>query len=206
LELGKHLVEELGHADRGTTLGRWMAHQLASLMRDAEDAPTEKARSAARKAAQNLIQELWEQRATLPGAADPMARYQRAITTLEVLSPNSLPWQRQSADALHANIAELHEAVSKLIYGVILLDVSSDLPRGEFEKLALPFLERTEQRLVYLLGKLSITIADPNEGEKADQPASIEERIAAAQQTLLAKASKALTKLQEQSTKRERNE
>ena len=39
-ELGQHLVRELGFEDRGETLGRWMAHHLAELLDQAENAKT----------------------------------------------------------------------------------------------------------------------------------------------------------------------
>lgn len=203
MELGKHLVEELGHADRGTTLSRWMAHHLASLMREAEVAKTERTRNASRKAAQKLILELWAQRASLPGSADPMARYQRAIATLDALSPNSLPWQRRSADTLQTNIAELHESVSKLIHGLILSEVKSRIPHGKYEKLAEPFLETAEQRLVHLLGNIRIKIADPGAVDIARSSSTTDERLHAALKSLVEKTLGSLGKIREQLTKKD---
>jgi len=203
LELGKHLVEELGHADRGTTLSRWMAHHLARLMREAEDAKTARSRNAARKAAEKLILELWAQRSSLPGTADPIARYQRAIDTLEVLSQNSLPWRRQSADALHSTIAELHDAVSKLVYGLILSDVESQIPRGKYEELAEPFLETAEERLAYLLGSIRVKITDPAAVGKAQARANTTERVHAAMVSLVEKALKSLGNIRQQLAKQD---
>ena len=203
LELGKHLVEELGHADRGTTLGRWMAHHLAGLMREAEESKTERERDVARKAAQKLILELWRQRETLPGGTNPMARYERALAIIEVLSSDSIPWQRNSALKLHAATAELHEAVGKLIYGLILSEVKSHIPRGRYEKLAEPFLETAEQRLVHLLGNIRIKIADPGAVDVALASDTTDERLQAALKSLVEKASGSLAKIQNQLAKQE---
>lgn len=194
LELGKHLVEELGHADRGTTLGRWMVHHLARLMRDAEEASTERARTAARKAAQKLILEIWAQRATLPGTADPMARYEKALAMIEQLSPAGFPWHRHSSNAKHSLAAELNEAVSKLLYSMILSETKYDVPQGEFEELALPFLDTVERRVLRGFGNILITVVDP-EQDKGTKPLSIDQRIVAARRTALEQTLRALEKL-----------
>lgn len=197
MELGRHLVEELGHEDRGTTLGRWMAHHLAGLMREAEDASTAARRMAARKAAEKLIRELWAQRTSLPGSADPMARYERAIALLEQLSPIDLPWHRHSGNRLHSAAAELNAAAGKLIYSLILSEVSTELPRAKFEEMALEFLEHTEQRLYHQLGSVLIKLVDPTEAQVVSPELSIEQRVAASQKSLVDKATQALTTIRD---------
>jgi hypothetical protein len=195
LELGKHLVEELGQADRGTTLGRWMAHHLARLMREAEEAGTARQRAMARKAAEKLIIELWAQRASLPGNADPMARYERALAIIDRLSPDGFPSGRHSANAMHGAAAELNEAVSKLLYSVILGEMKHDVPLGEFEDFALPFLDHVEQKVLHGFANIRIKIVSPTEDGAESPPISIEERIAAVRRTALEHASRALGKL-----------
>jgi hypothetical protein len=198
LELGKHLVEELGHADRGTTLGRWMSHHLAGLMHAAENEGTARKSFAARSKAEKLILQLWEQRAALPGGADPMARYKAALSLLDLLSPAAVPWQRHSAVKLHAHVATLHDNVSKLIYGVLLADMKRELPKAKFEALAVNFLSHTEQRLHQLLSGLSIQIVVHGDEEAAPQPpvpASTEHRIRASLKSISADAEKALAQI-----------
>lgn len=198
MELGKHLVEELGHADRGTTLSRWMAHHLAGLMQAAEGETTAKKRTAARTKAAGLILQLWAQRADLPGAADPMARYKTALSLLELLSPSTAPWQRNSAVKLHAHVAALHDNVSKLIYGLLLADMKRELPKAKFDALAVQFLSVTERRLHEMLGSLSIQMVVHGDEKTALQPpvpASTEHRIRDSLKSIAADAEKALAQI-----------
>jgi hypothetical protein len=75
LELGRHLVRELGFDDQRDTLGRWMAHHLAELINKAENGATGTERVRARKNATETILKIWEHRASLPGNAYPLAPY-----------------------------------------------------------------------------------------------------------------------------------
>jgi hypothetical protein len=195
LELGRHLVEELGHADRGTTLGRWMAHHLARLILEADDASPAQKRNAARKKAEQLILQLWEQRASLPAHADPMTRYKSALTTLESLSSNAAPWQRNSAVKLHSLVADLHDSVSKLIYGVLLSEMAPEMPRKEYEDLAVSFLSHTEQRIHQLLGRLSIVLQEADTELPPSVETSTEERVRASMKSLTSKAARTLEKI-----------
>jgi hypothetical protein len=200
LELGRHLVEELGHADHGTTLGRWMAHHLAGLIREADDASTAQKRNAARKKAEQLILQLWEQRASLPGHADPMTRYKSALTTLELLSSNAAPWQHNSAVKLHSLVADLHESVRKLISGIVLSQVAPELPRKEYEDLAVSFLSDIEQRIHQLLGRLSIVLQEEDTELLPTVETSTEERVRASIKSLTSKAARTLEKIAQELT------
>jgi hypothetical protein len=55
LELGQHLVHELGIENRFDTLGRWMAHHLAELIDRAENGATKAERLDSRKNAEETI-------------------------------------------------------------------------------------------------------------------------------------------------------
>jgi hypothetical protein len=59
-------VRELGFADRVDTLGRWMAHRIAELMEQADQAQDEREREAARRECADLILRLWAHRADRP--------------------------------------------------------------------------------------------------------------------------------------------
>lgn len=175
-----------------------MSHHLAGLMQATESETTAKKRTAARTRAEKLILQLWAQRSDLPGAADPMARYKTALSLLELLSPNTAPWQRNSAVKLHARVAALHDNVSKLIYGVLLADMRRELPKARFEALAVQFLSVTEQRLHQMLSGLSIQMIIRGDEETAPPPpipASTEHRIRAALKSIAADAQKALAEI-----------
>lgn len=89
MELGQHLVRELG-IERGVdTLGRWMAHHLSELIEQAENASSDAERSIAKKEATATILKLWEHRASLPGNAYPLAPYRNILLVLDLLAPNN---------------------------------------------------------------------------------------------------------------------
>lgn len=73
VRLGELIVEELGLTDSTDTLGRWMAHRLADLMKSAESAAKEAEREKARQAASDLIIALWDHRAGWPNGWPPRA-------------------------------------------------------------------------------------------------------------------------------------
>ena len=58
LELGRHLVRELGFEDGVDTLGRWMSHHVAELIDKAENGVTAAERVRARKLATETILKL----------------------------------------------------------------------------------------------------------------------------------------------------
>jgi hypothetical protein len=89
LELGRHLVDELGFQNGANTLGRWMAHHLAELIDKAENGSTPRERSSARKDAIRTILKVWEYRKSLPGNADPLKSYENVLIVLDRLRPGS---------------------------------------------------------------------------------------------------------------------
>jgi hypothetical protein len=64
--LGQRLVKELGLDDGVDTLGRWMAHRVAELMQQAEQAETPAERESAKQECSELILRIWERREFLP--------------------------------------------------------------------------------------------------------------------------------------------
>jgi hypothetical protein len=82
LELGTHLVRELGLIDSNDTLSRWLAHHLAELMTAVEKAEAPAGKAAALNQATEVIAQLWKNREVLPGHANPLARYREALAVL----------------------------------------------------------------------------------------------------------------------------
>src|ERR1700687_4477359 len=83
LELGAHLVRELGLRDSTDTMGRWLAHHLAELMKETKKkkkSATQRAK--AREQAAKLILKIWDRRTSLPGNAYPLARYKDILRVL----------------------------------------------------------------------------------------------------------------------------
>ncbi|WP_353215857.1 AVAST type 3 anti-phage proein Avs3b [Salinisphaera hydrothermalis] len=86
MDLGKKLVDELGIDKSVDTLGRWMAHYIAELIRDAEDAAPEH-RPAKLDSCASAILELWRHRAELPDGTRPFEDVEPILRALESLEP-----------------------------------------------------------------------------------------------------------------------
>jgi hypothetical protein len=83
LELGEHLVRELGLEDSTDTLGRWLAHHLAELMTAVKETAGTSAHHEALRQATEIILRIWERRTALPGDAYPLAQYKEVLNVLK---------------------------------------------------------------------------------------------------------------------------
>lgn len=86
LDLGRKLVGELGLDDTVDTLGRWMAHYIAELMSDAENAPPAD-KAAKQERCMSAILDLWHHRAQLPNGKRPFEEVEPILHALESLDP-----------------------------------------------------------------------------------------------------------------------
>ena len=86
LELGKKLVDELGLDQSVDTLGRWMAHYIAELIRETESAAP-KDKELKQERCVSAILELWQHRAELPNGARPFQDVEPILRALESLDP-----------------------------------------------------------------------------------------------------------------------
>jgi len=86
--LGRKLTKELGLDESVDTLGRWMAHHIAELIRNAEKSSA-KERPAKDKACFDAILKLWEKRHLLPGGTRPFEGIEPVIRAIESLDPES---------------------------------------------------------------------------------------------------------------------
>lgn len=86
--LGKKLVTELKLGDSVDTLGRWMAHYVAELMEEVEDA-TDEDRSAKQVQLRDAILALWAHRFELPNGARPFGEFEPILRALASLDPES---------------------------------------------------------------------------------------------------------------------
>ncbi|WP_217351451.1 AVAST type 3 anti-phage proein Avs3b [Aquisalimonas sp. 2447] len=86
LALGKKLVEEFELDQSVDTLGRWMAHHIAELIHDAENAELEDQPSKQERCASAIL-ELWRHRAELPNGKRPFEDVEPILRALESLDP-----------------------------------------------------------------------------------------------------------------------
>lgn len=125
MELGRHLVRELGIENSVDTLGRWMAHHISELIEQAEKAPSDTERLIALKEATDTILKLWEHRAFLPGNAYPLAPYRNILLALDRLAPNNDPfiqsWRNTGTEGARL-ASSIYRRISRLLIAVLLLE------------------------------------------------------------------------------------
>lgn len=95
MELGKHLVSELGLENSNDTLARWMAHHVAGLITAAKGTKNKAEQTVAEERAVQTILKLWEHRMALPGQAYPLAQFKDILELLSKLTPDANPWYRR---------------------------------------------------------------------------------------------------------------
>lgn len=105
--LGKKLVQELSLNDSVNTLERWMAHYIAELIHNAENAPADE-KPALQAECAAAIMDLWEKRHSLPNGKRPFEDMESVFCTLEQLNTQKkTPFYYQSA------LSEAQEAAEK---------------------------------------------------------------------------------------------
>lgn len=81
MSLGKGLVETHQLADSTDTLGRWMSHYVAELIKKAESATGTKQASLQKECADVII-DLWAHRSSYPKAPRPLDSYEKVMNAL----------------------------------------------------------------------------------------------------------------------------
>jgi hypothetical protein len=94
ISLGKRLVEELGLEPSVDTLGRWMAHYIAELIKKADETNKPAERRMAMKICCETILRLWKHRSSLPHGARPLGNLESVLNAIENLREKKLPWLR----------------------------------------------------------------------------------------------------------------
>lgn len=89
LELGQILVEELNLDPGVDTLGRWMAHYVASLIKEAESEQAPKLKQERSKGAQEAIKSLWMHRSIYENRINPLADLKPIVQALRNLDPSN---------------------------------------------------------------------------------------------------------------------
>ncbi len=114
LELGRKLTKELDLDQSVDTLGRWMAHYIAELIQDAENACAEE-RPARMQYCCDAILKIWKHRHTLSFGNRPFEELEPLLRTLESLDPdNDTPRYYRSVRAATDDAEETNEIESWL--------------------------------------------------------------------------------------------
>lgn len=92
LKLGKKIVRELNLEDSINTLGRWMAHYIAELIYQSENAQSPEAKMSAQKECCDLILKLWNMRENVPNMSYPLLNLKAIIALLNSLIKNDFKY------------------------------------------------------------------------------------------------------------------
>lgn len=194
MELGRHLVSELGLEDSNDTLGRWMAHHVAELITAAKEAKNKAERAVAEECAVETILKLWEHRTALPGQAYPLAQFREILELLSKLTPDANPWHRQAGGQRQQLSLDLFNDLTRLTN--LLLSLEAKPPHftsAGTSKLLGNFLPPEEEnvyialrRLVALETSAPEAEASTKNGGEEDTPAirELKRAVARAQEHL----------------------
>ena len=87
------IVRQLDLHEPGQVLERWLAHHLAEVMNEADEA-VGSATADAEARAVDLVLKLWIHRRALPASIGPLDGYEKAIKVLGLLMPDANPWRQ----------------------------------------------------------------------------------------------------------------
>ena len=171
MELGKHIVRELQLNDRGDWLRHWLAHHVAELIRDAENAKDVEARKEAAKLATEAILRIWDHRVNLPGNVNPLARYREALQALLELRPNPDRWPTLNDLAARGTVGNVYRRFPKLMQALVLLPSVRTKNRDRVTSKAVrKFLEDDEKRLLTMFEVRVRILGEMDDGETAPKP------------------------------------
>jgi hypothetical protein len=151
LDLGEHLVRELGFKDGVDTLGRWMSHHLAELIDETKNGTTAAKRTEASRQATETILKIWEHRRSLPGRSYPLAPFNEILSVLHRLRPEANPFgiYRQYGDTKTDHCAAiLFDALTRLVIALLLMRVPSDAYPNNTDDRSIEALSGEEQQVL----------------------------------------------------------
>lgn len=166
IALGKKLIKELGIEQTSNTLARWMAHYIAELMVEAQNAKGAK-KAKLEKECFEMILKLWGNRRKLPGNASPLSNFTNALQVLnglnEVRDPKD-PYRimRERDDSAWGTFSrKITKCYESMVMLSILANISQDILEREKEWLDhSEFLTEEEKQLINGIDKLLTGIDD----------------------------------------------
>jgi len=173
LELGKHLVSELGLEDSNDTLGRWMAHHVAELITASKETNSKAERAVAEERVVETILKLWEHRTALPGQAYPLAQFKEILELFSKLTPDANPWHCQAQGQRQQLALNIYNELIHLTN--LLLSLEAKPPHFTSEQtsnLLGSFLPHEEDDMYHVLIKFIGQKADASEPKQPDNVVS----------------------------------
>lgn len=130
MELGRYLARELQTDEGVDTLGRWMAHYLAEQMDTVDRSSGAKKRQAQQRVSK-LIMEIWAQRNSLHGRANPLTDYARAshvLASIQLGTDIGTPWRALHPPSEAMLTIQIFEQASRLALLGIFELIPEDIP------------------------------------------------------------------------------
>ena len=132
LSLGARIVRELELDESNKTLGRWMAHHLAEVLKSAEVAD-EANKERLEKRAVSLILELWAHRRHLPGSVYPLAQLGEVVSVVRRLNSDAFPFRGRSTSELEELLWRVFNALQVIVvHGTLAAANAGKIP-DDFE-------------------------------------------------------------------------
>jgi hypothetical protein len=125
LALGRVLVKELRLDPGVDTLGRWMAHHIAELIRDAEKAPRGKARVAYEVQAADAIIKLWQHRSSFENRINPIFDLKPIVGVIRTLDPNNNDWLAYTPKTAGASAKQVYDGFRRLMIFLLISRIMS---------------------------------------------------------------------------------
>ncbi len=174
LGLGRHLVRELGLKDRGDTLGLWMAHHIAHLIKAAEKEKSPVKRKRAEKEATETILKIWEHRESLPSYAYPLARFDYVFSVLDRLLPGANPFRPSHTPETEIDrvAAVLFDNLSRFIICLLLMKPLSLFASDSINEAAIDALNEDEKHVWNTLLKWNEIFLSESDSERAQPSAA----------------------------------
>ncbi len=147
LRLGALIVRELDIDKGSDTLGRWMAHHLAELIAEAEDADGDD-RIEVRDRVFDLILKIWSHRRSLPRRKYPLSDLEDLVSLLWRLRPEASPFRRLGSNETEDLLAGVFGRFQRVVvYGILLISGIKNVPENVagFD----PYLDEHERELVH---------------------------------------------------------
>ncbi len=173
LEVGKHLVTQLGLEDSTDTLGRWLSHHVAELIETAEKP---EAGMQERAEAVDVILKIWQHRDRVPAKVSPLASYADLLQVLSVFVKEAGPWAVHQRDPRGLSLSTLYSRFHYLICLLLLTKLPSKQVASTPTAVR-KLLSKTESTLLRLLER-RLDLFDSSNGRAV--PTLVENRRMAA--------------------------
>ena len=146
MRLGARIVRELELEQTNDTLACWMAHHLAEVLQEAENAEGDD-KELAHGRAVDLILKIWSHRRSLPGGAYPLNKLEPVLSVLGRLEPKPSLYQQRSSNETEELLTKIFEGLRLVVvHGTILISQIEEVP--DDLDTVIPFLDDDERQII----------------------------------------------------------